>query len=57
MIPFVESHEMRAEGVLKLFDTLWLWFGLAVVLVLLAYLPTLISMFGDQILIPGVVAW
>ncbi len=57
VIPFSETGLMRSEGITKLLDTLYIWFIFAVVLVLVAYLPTLISMFSQQVLSPGFRLW
>ena len=56
-IPFVESVSLRSEGVMKLLDSLWAWFAIAVILVLLAYLPSLIDMFINEVPIPGYRVW
>ena len=56
-IPFVETTKLRSEGVMKLLDSLWGWFAIAVILVLLAYLPTLIDMFINEVPVPGYRVW
>lgn len=56
-IPFSEAREMRAEGVVRLMDKLGAWFVLAALLVALAYLPTLINMFTNQVAVPGLRLW
>lgn len=56
-IPFVTSREMRSEGTLKLLDNLLFWFIMAVIIVLVAYLPSLITMFSNQIPVPGLKPW
>jgi len=48
-IPFVDAVELRSIGVLRLLDTVWGWFILAAILVAVAYLPTLIEMFTNQV--------
>lgn len=53
-IPFVNARETRSEGTLKMLDTLWIWMGLAIFLVIVAYLPTLIHLFGNQVPIPAI---
>ena len=56
-IPFVDPVRLRSEGVMKLLDSLWAWFAIAVILVMLAYLPTLIDMFINEVPIPGMRVW
>jgi heme/copper-type cytochrome/quinol oxidase subunit 1 len=56
-IPFAEAVEYRSEGIMKVLDSLWAWFALAVLLVLLAYLPTLIDQFLNQVPVPGMRPW
>ncbi len=56
-IPFVESVELRSEGVLRFLDSLWAWFAVAVVLVLVAYLPTLLDMMINNVPVPGLRVW
>jgi len=56
-IPFSEAREIRASGVVQMMDRLGAWFVLAAFLVALAYLPTLISMFTNQIALPGLRLW
>jgi len=48
-IPFVDAVELRSEGVLKVLDMVWGWFLIAALLVAVAYLPTLIDMFINQV--------
>ncbi len=56
-IPFVEPSGLRSEGVMRLLDTIRIWMVLAIVLVLVAYGPTLIDQLGNQVLIPGLKLW
>ena len=56
-IPFVEAVELRSQGMLRLLDTLWAWFLVAVLLVLIAYGPTLVDMMIDNVPIPGARVW
>ncbi|ADI14617.1 cbb3-type cytochrome c oxidase subunit I [Truepera radiovictrix] len=56
-IPFSRTVALRSEGVLRVMDTLRAWFALAVLLVIVAYGPTVISMWLDQLPVPGVRYW
>lgn len=56
-IPFVDAIELRSVGVLRALDAVWGWFVLAVVLVAVAYLPTLIEMMINQVGIPPQRLW
>lgn len=56
-IPFSTSEQLRPTGVLNLLDRLGVWFLFAVVLVLLAYLPSLLSMMTNQVPLPGLRLW
>ena len=56
-IPFGKAIELRSEGVLKVLDNVWGWFTLAALLVAVAYLPTLIDMFLNQVGIPPYRLW
>ena len=56
-IPFVDAVELRSEGVLRMFDMVWGWFLIAALLVAVAYLPTLIDMFINQVGIPPQRLW
>ncbi len=56
-IPFVKSVELRSEGTLRLLDSIYVWFALAAFLVLVAYGPTLIDMFLNQVPVPGLRLW
>lgn len=56
-IPFSQVEDVRSEGATKVLDRLLVWFVLAAILVALAYLPTLIEMFANQLPIPGQRLW
>ena len=56
-IPFASTKWLHRQGIIKALDNLWLWFIAAVVLVLLAYLPTLISLWTNQVPVPGYKLW
>lgn len=56
-IPFVDAIELRSVGVLKMLDMVWSWFLIAALLVAVAYLPTLIDMFINQVGIPPQRLW
>jgi cytochrome c oxidase subunit 1 len=56
-IPFVDAVRIRSEGVLKFMDNLLVWVVLAALLVLVAYLPTLIDQFLNQVPIQGAKLW
>lgn len=56
-IPFSSVVKLRSEGIMKVLDNLYGWFALAVLLVLVAYLPTLIDLFTHQVLSPGFRLW
>jgi cytochrome c oxidase subunit I len=56
-IPFSSTVELRSEGIVKVLDNIYAWFIVAVVLVIVAYLPTLIDLFANQVLIPGFRLW
>jgi cytochrome c oxidase subunit I len=57
VIPFSDTGLLRSEGITKLLDSIYLWFIFALVLVLIAYLPTVISMLTQQVLSPGFRLW
>jgi cytochrome c oxidase subunit 1 len=42
---------------MRLLDRIWFWFALAVLLVVLAYGPTLVQLFGNLNLVPGWRLW
>jgi cytochrome c oxidase subunit 1 len=56
-IPFTKVRELRSEGVLKVLDSTRIWFALAVLFVIVAYGPTLLSMWLEQIRVPGLRLW
>lgn len=56
-IPFAQTVKIRSEGITKLLDNIWAWFALAVVIVLLAYAPTLTDMIINQVRVPGLSPW
>jgi cytochrome c oxidase subunit I len=56
-IPFASTVQLRSEGIIKLLDNIYAWFAVAVLLVMVAYLPTLIDLFTHQVLSPGFRLW
>jgi cytochrome c oxidase subunit I len=56
-IPFSSSANIRSEGIMKVLDNIYAWFAVAVLLVIVAYLPTLIDLFANQVLSPGFRLW
>ncbi len=56
-IPFANTVQRRSDSILKLLDNIYAWFAVAVLLVAVAYLPTLIDMFSNQVLSPGFRLW
>lgn len=56
-MPFTEPTTMRREGLLKVMDSLWIWMLIAIFLVVVAYMPTLVSFFGGQVPVPGYKPW
>jgi cytochrome c oxidase subunit 1 len=56
-IPFSRVVWLRSEGIIKLLDNLLPWFLIAVFLVVIAYLPTFIYLFANQIPVPGLRLW
>jgi cytochrome c oxidase subunit 1 len=56
-IPFSSTVEVRSEGITRLMDNLLPWFLIAVFLVIVAYLPTLIYLFMNQVPLPGMRPW
>jgi cytochrome c oxidase subunit I len=56
-IPFSSVVKLRSEGIIKTLDSIYAWFAVAVLLVLVAYLPTLIDLFANQVLSPGFRLW
>jgi cytochrome c oxidase subunit I len=56
-IPFAAKGLMRREGVIAMLDSLRIWFIFAAFLVLVAYGPSLVSMFATQVTVPGFTLW
>ena len=56
-IPFATTKWAHREGIIKVLDRIWIWFIAAVVLVILAYLPTLIDLMANQVPVPGFKLW
>lgn len=56
-IPFSSTVNLRSEGIMKVLDNIYAWFAVAVLLVIVAYLPTLIDLFTHQVLSPGFRLW
>ncbi len=53
-IPFASTKWVHRQGIITILDNIWLWFLAAAVLVALAYLPTLISLWINQVPVPGI---
>lgn len=56
-IPFPERTAAHGDPYVQILDRLGLWFLLAVVVVAIAYLPTLIHMVTTQVGVPGLRLW
>ena len=56
-IPASQNLRISNEGTIKFLDAVWFWFAIAVLLVVVAYLPMLISMVSNQVPIPGMRMW
>lgn len=56
-IPFADVEHVRGDNVMNALDNLTAWTTLAVFLVVLAYAPTLYTMFTNQVSIPGMAPW
>lgn len=56
-IPFASTAMLRSEGIIKLLDNIYAWFVIAVLLVVVAYAPTLIDLFFNQVASPGFRLW
>jgi len=56
-IPWASARSYKSEGVMRVMDSLAVWMGLAIFLVVIAYLPSLITMFADLQPIPGFKLW
>ncbi len=56
-IPWATARNLKSAGIMRFMDQLNVWMGLAIFLVLIAYGPTLISMFANQVPIEGFRLW
>jgi cytochrome c oxidase subunit 1 len=56
-IPFASTKLLRSEGIVKVLDNVYAWLILAVLLVVVAYAPTLFYLFTNQIASPGFRLW
>jgi cytochrome c oxidase subunit 1 len=57
-VPFAEVLSDGGDSpTMRLLDRIWFWFALAVLLVVLAYGPTLVQLFGNLNLVPGWRLW
>ena len=56
-IPWSSSRSYKSEGVLRFMDSLSVWMGLAIFLVIIAYLPSLITMLANLQPVPGYKLW
>lgn len=56
-VPFTEVLSNGEGRLLALLDRIWFWFALAVILVVLAYLPTLVQLVANMNPVPGLRLW
>ncbi|TBH21885.1 cbb3-type cytochrome c oxidase subunit I [Thermus thermamylovorans] len=56
-VPFTEVLSNGQGRMVALMDRVWFWFALAVILVALAYLPTLVQLFTNMNPVPGMRVW
>ena len=56
-IPWAAARSFKSEGVLRFMDSLSVWMGLAIFLVVIAYLPSLITMMMNLQPVPGFRLW
>jgi cytochrome c oxidase subunit 1 len=57
-VPFAEVLSDGGDTpAMRLLDRIWFWFALAVLLVVLAYGPTLVQLFGNLNPVPGMRLW
>lgn len=56
-IPWASARTYKSEGVMRFLDSLAIWMGLAIFLVVIAYLPSLITMLADLQPVPGYRLW
>lgn len=56
-IPWSSARNLESVGLMRFMDQLSIWTWLAILLVAVAYLPTLISMMVNQVPIPGLRLW
>jgi cytochrome c oxidase subunit I len=56
-IPWASAHRYKSVGVLRFLDSLSVWMGLAIFLVVIAYLPSLITMLLNLQPVPGFRLW
>jgi len=56
-IPWSAARSYKSEGVLRFMDSLAVWMGLAIFLVVVAYLPSLITMLANLQPVPGYKLW
>jgi cytochrome c oxidase subunit I len=56
-IPWSSVRTFKREGLIDFMDKLSVWMGLAIFLVVIAYLPSLITMLANQVPIPGFRLW
>ncbi|MBW6455346.1 MAG: cbb3-type cytochrome c oxidase subunit I [Trueperaceae bacterium] len=56
-IPWASARSYKSEGVMRFMDSLSVWMGLAIFLVVIAYLPSLITMLANLQPVPGYKLW
>jgi len=56
-IPWSSARSYKSEGIIKFMDQLSVWMGLAIFLVVIAYLPSLITMMANLQPVPGFKLW
>ncbi len=56
-IPFPQAEPAHADPYVRALDRLGVWFGLALVVVAVAYLPTLVHMISTMVPVPGLRLW
>lgn len=56
-IPFARTARVRSEGIVKLLDNVYAWLMVAILLVIVAYAPTLYWLLTNQVGSPGFRLW
>ncbi|MDZ7703223.1 MAG: b(o/a)3-type cytochrome-c oxidase subunit 1 [Trueperaceae bacterium] len=52
-IPFVDRVKFHKDSTIMFLDRIYFWFGIAIAIVIVAYAPTLVEMFLNQVPVPG----